>query len=80
MTEIEIHVDDDEHDMARDEVLERVAEIDDDATRVSILHGYMSGAVIGLVPYVTHESLIGLLEHLKDCAKDYATAIDGAPQ
>jgi hypothetical protein len=80
MPQVDVAVDDMEHDMARDEVLARAAEIEDEQMLVSVMHGYVTGAVIALVPHVTLESLTGLMDHMKDCARDYSNAIDGAPQ
>lgn len=73
----DLNIDPDEHDLARDEALERLGQIDDDAVRISQAHGLITAAVIIMAPICHLQSILDLLDHMKAQAFDFDKAMNG---
>lgn len=65
-----ISTDEDEHDLTRDEVMESLAEIDDDIVRVSRAYGHVTAGLIVLAQILNPESMDEFLAHVSDTARD----------
>lgn len=65
-----INVDEDEHDLIRDEVLEELGEVEDDGVRVSRAYGHLTASLIVLSCVLSLESMKELLDHTAKTAID----------
>lgn len=76
----EITTDVDEHDFARDTVLDEMADIDNEAIIASRAHGYVTGGLMVLAGIMTQKSLREFCQHMTEMADEFAIETNGADQ
>ena len=74
MSEV-INIDKIEHDIARDEILDELEQIDDMEMMVSRAHGMISGAVMAMLPVFELSSILGMLNQIAETATEASSGM-----
>ena len=70
-----IQIDKIEHDIARDEVIEELDQIEDPEMMVSRAHGMISGAVMAMLPVFELSSILGMLNVIAETATEASSGM-----
>ena len=70
-----IQIDKIEHDIARDEVIEELDQIEDMEMMVSRAHGMISGAVMAMLPVFELSSILGMLNQIAETATEASSGM-----
>lgn len=76
----EIITDVEEHDFARDTVLDEMKDLNNEAIMASRAHDYVTGGLMVLAAIMTQKSLREFCQHMTEMADEFAIETNGADQ